>query len=555
MPQATQQVEEFQPVQPVVQDFDESQGVAGRVDRIVRADSPLMQTAATRAAQGMNARGLKNSSLAVQAGQQAVIEAAAPIATADASLHQNQALSNQRERSETNRFNATSRQQESQFGRSLMEQAREFDADAGLRRDTLNQQQSQFDSELGFRDRQLVEQGRQANQQSETQRAIASLDANSRRELATIEANYRREISANENVSNAWGTTMQHIAAIQNNPDLDPATKDTLIQNTLNGFRSFVTFWSNTSPGMDVSALLNFGPGGSFSPSGSQAPPAGAGGAQTGVPGTSDVGSGDGAAAAAAGGGPAGSINSGFSTGISNTAASIAGAVVGAPGLGLANAAVNALGQMSAGLSGGHDGVGIGSMGVGAQDGLSAAGVGAAGYGEGNVGASATGPNSEAGYGGGQASESSTTASSDEGGGWGVGYGEDSGGGDGGGKVICAELYRQGRLEEWLYQLDEAFGARLSKQDPRALDGYQRWARPVVRAMQRSRALSDVVARIAQPWTVEMARVMGRGNGSVIGRIMMRVGLPLCRALARPHSAAARVPILGGDGVPPAHPR
>lgn len=225
-----------------------------------------------------------------------------------------------------------------------------------------------------------------------------------------------------------------------------------------------------------------------------------------------------------------------------------------------------ALGLLSAGNSNSLGGMGISGhegIGVGAPGGLSAAGVGAAGYGAGNVGHSATGPNSiGGGYGGPGSSDGGFGGfgGMSDSAGLGIGIGADSigisegfgglgmggisadgfgssesgdgGGGGGGGTVICTELHRQGRLEQDLYELDEAFGAVLALTDPLALAGYQRWARPVVRVMQRSRRFSALVAVLARPWVLQMAHEMGRGKGSSIGCLMMRAGLPLCRLLA-----------------------
>lgn len=58
--------------------------VAGGVEKIIAQDSPLMQQAAARANAKMNERGLLNSSQAISAGQSAVLDAATPIAAADA---------------------------------------------------------------------------------------------------------------------------------------------------------------------------------------------------------------------------------------------------------------------------------------------------------------------------------------------------------------------------------------------------------------------------------------------------------------------------------------
>ncbi len=58
--------------------------VSTGIDELIKEDSPLMQRAAVRADQQANKRGLMNSSMAVQAGQAAVLDQAASIAQADA---------------------------------------------------------------------------------------------------------------------------------------------------------------------------------------------------------------------------------------------------------------------------------------------------------------------------------------------------------------------------------------------------------------------------------------------------------------------------------------
>lgn len=62
-----------------------SASVADNVAKITSQDSPLMQRAKTSGLQMANRRGLLNSSIAVGAAQNAVIDAATPIASQDAS--------------------------------------------------------------------------------------------------------------------------------------------------------------------------------------------------------------------------------------------------------------------------------------------------------------------------------------------------------------------------------------------------------------------------------------------------------------------------------------
>jgi len=99
--------------------------------------------------------------------------------------------------------------------------------------------------------------------------------------------------------------------------------------------------------------------------------------------------------------------------------------------------------------------------------------------------------------------------------------------------VICTELHRQGRMSDEMFNLDQAFGDRMAATDPAVLAGYYQLAMPVVRLMRRSSIASAVVSVIAKPWAKEMAHQMGVGKGSLIGKLIMAVGIPLCRSVGQ----------------------
>jgi hypothetical protein len=112
----------------------------------------------------------------------------------------------------------------------------------------------------------------------------------------------------------------------------------------------------------------------------------------------------------------------------------------------------------------------------------------------------------------------------------------DGGGGDGGSKMICTELHRQGLMPEEIFAADQAFGEILVRLHPETYAGYARWARHVVRWMRREdlfgRAVTKLAHIVATPWSREMARSMGVAAApSLVGRAMMAVGLPLCKWL------------------------
>lgn len=103
------------------------------------------------------------------------------------------------------------------------------------------------------------------------------------------------------------------------------------------------------------------------------------------------------------------------------------------------------------------------------------------------------------------------------------------GAGGAGSSVICSELRRQGYLSATIWAADEAFGRAQSRA---TRDGYWLWAAPIARGMVRSRVLTVVVAALAIPWALEMAYQMGvRERGNRLGRVVMAIGLPLCKFL------------------------
>ena len=80
---------------PVMGIVESAQTVQGQLGDILKTGNPLLEAAKARAMQTANARGLQNSSMAAQAGEEAMLAAAMPIAQQDASTWQKQALTNQ----------------------------------------------------------------------------------------------------------------------------------------------------------------------------------------------------------------------------------------------------------------------------------------------------------------------------------------------------------------------------------------------------------------------------------------------------------------------------
>ena len=325
-------------VNPVTQDFDESKSAAARTNAIIQQDSPLMQSAATAGTQAAAKRGLANSSIGIQSAQQAVINSAAPIATADAQLYGQNSLANlaaKNSAASTNaqlgvqagttamtlgsqekqtadtlandaaKFAVTSGQtqqqidaQKQQFATSAAQAQQQIDAqkeqfaqslglqakDLDLRRDTLTTQQQQFLDSLNLQQKQLDQQQSQFSQSLSANQAnfgaelsqkdqqfkasqaqqlvMQNADNATKLTIEQMDAAWRKDLQNSTNLTNSWSQMMQNIQAIQNNANLDAATKKTLIDNNLQSFNAFASFWKKTS-GVDVSDLLAFGTGGS----------------------------------------------------------------------------------------------------------------------------------------------------------------------------------------------------------------------------------------------------------------------------------------------------
>lgn len=80
--------------------------VADQLSGLLNRDSEYMQNARTKALQGMNAKGLANSSMAVGAGQLAAIQAGLPIAAQDAQAFNNANQFNAQSQNNVNANNA-----------------------------------------------------------------------------------------------------------------------------------------------------------------------------------------------------------------------------------------------------------------------------------------------------------------------------------------------------------------------------------------------------------------------------------------------------------------
>ena len=121
--------------------------------------------------------------------------------------------------------------------------------------------------------------------------------------------------------------------------------------------------------------------------------------------------------------------------------------------------------------------------------------------------------------------------------GWAIGgiVGLVSGGSD---SVICTELYRQGYMSLEMLVLDSEFGRGV---DDEVYSGYRKIANPIVSVMQKSKTFTWLISKPAMAWARHMCYEMRpeEYKADIIGKIIMKIGMPLCRFIGKEVSYGA----------------
>jgi len=187
-------------VAPTKWDVTKDQTVQGQLQNIIDPNNPLQTQAQTYANQQSNSRGLLNSSLAVSAAQDALYKNAMPIAQQDANVNASAGQFN------ANAENTTSAQ----------------NVDNQIRMAT-------------------------ANLNANTQLAIANLDIGSKAKLAEFDAKNRQLLQTNSSAASLYNSTMQNIANISNNTNMDAAGKQQATDNQLKLLQQSLSAMSATA--------------------------------------------------------------------------------------------------------------------------------------------------------------------------------------------------------------------------------------------------------------------------------------------------------------------
>jgi len=258
--------------------FDpEKQTVQGQLAGILASGNPLLVQAQTRAKQAAQARGLLNSSMAVQAGEEALYGAALPIATPDAAAYQQRALTeaqfgqqsemenvaarnameqlNVQEAGQTGRFNVG---EASATGRFNVQEAGQMERFNVQEAGQAQRQQAELSQQAATENARLAQAARSETNQNQMKLMLQQMDANTRTDLVNIEANYKTLMQSSQSASDMYNQTVRNISDITANKDMDAASKNAAIAQQkafLDNGMALIGSMNN----LNLSGLLNFG--------------------------------------------------------------------------------------------------------------------------------------------------------------------------------------------------------------------------------------------------------------------------------------------------------
>jgi hypothetical protein len=191
------------------------QTVEGRAANLVKDDSVLMQQARVRANQDAQSKGLLSSSLAVGAGQNAVLDKAVPIASQDAAAY-NAAM--------TNTMNAENAAKN--FGAASKNQASL--ANAQLETD-VSKTNAGMAHQWALANLDADTKVKLANLDVKTRTALAQLDADTRSALGLLDVQSRQLLQANTSAQAMFQSTITDITNISMNATMSQEAKDAAV--------------------------------------------------------------------------------------------------------------------------------------------------------------------------------------------------------------------------------------------------------------------------------------------------------------------------------------
>lgn len=218
--------------------------VAGQITGLIDANSPLMQQAARRANEAANAKGLLNSSIAVGAGQEAVMDRALPIATQDANTYTNTRLANQNSTNAGLQFSAAAQNQASQTNATLGTDTSQKNAAAANALQLTGMDQA-FKTAI-------------ANTDAQNKVVLQQLGDQTKVGLANIEADYKTLMQTSSSAADMYRQTLDSISKVVSDTNMNAAAKATAINGYMGWLKNSMNLVASIN-GVDLGNLLNFG--------------------------------------------------------------------------------------------------------------------------------------------------------------------------------------------------------------------------------------------------------------------------------------------------------
>jgi hypothetical protein len=166
--------------------------VFGQLNKVLASDSPLLQQARAKAAAYANARGILNSSMAAQSGEEAAISQALPIAQQDAQTYFTQGRANQ---DTENVFKGKTADFENQQGLTDFQQQAQRAAQAEGSNQRLKEGEQGFQNNKVLQNAELENRTKVANIDAESRTRAASISASAQIESANISASTSKELA------------------------------------------------------------------------------------------------------------------------------------------------------------------------------------------------------------------------------------------------------------------------------------------------------------------------------------------------------------------------
>ena len=221
--------------------------VAGQMATDLNANSPYLQAARSKANQASNDRGILNSTMGVQAGESAAINAALPIATSDAGAYNTQSLTNQATQNQTNQFNTTALNNQGLVNQAAENQTSQFNAGAANASNT-----AAFNAQTNLN---------QTAAQGTVNAHIQQMQNETQLQLDATDNTYKQLMQTTASAQQTYASGQATISAIMTNPNIAPSEKQQMINSELgmmNGGLAVIDATNNGTLNTNLSGLLNF---------------------------------------------------------------------------------------------------------------------------------------------------------------------------------------------------------------------------------------------------------------------------------------------------------